>query len=152
MSRSIRTMLVASVLTLLCTAMVGAAQFTITLTNGTTFETRYRPVEVDWDENVVLLNTDRGNLIALPKDEIADVSSSAEVRGFGYQVDTTTIYLGFSPNDLVSQDEEGNETSDYELPDVSAAQSYSLGQFVNVTQAGSEPTGGVPLYAASEND
>ena len=91
------------VLTLLALAAASAAHaaiFTVTLTNGTTFQTRYRPVPADWDENVVMINTDRGNWIGLRTDEIADVSSQAESSGFGYQLDTSTLFVGWSPNDI----------------------------------------------------
>ena len=134
-------------LLLVSVSSASARIFTITLTNGTTFESRYRPQEVDWDDQVVVLVTDRGNEIALRKDEIADVTSLAEARGFGYQVDTTTIYLGFSPNDLVSEDDEGNQVTDYELPDApSSGPSYSLGLFANTSDGAS----GIPLTAAAE--
>ncbi len=99
-----------AVLTLLALAAASAAHaaiFTVTLTNGTTFITRYRPVPAEWDENVVMIHTDRGNWIGLRTDEIADVSSQAESSGFGYQLDTTTLFVGWSPNDVY----DGNQTS-----------------------------------------
>ena len=138
---------------LLFAAVAPAKIFTITLTNGTTFESRYRPQEVDWDDSIVIVQTDRGNPIALLKEEVADVSSEAELRGFGYQVDTTTIYLGFSPNDLVSEDAEGNPVTEYELPDApsASAPNYSLGQFVNAPVAGGVDSLGIPLYVTSED-
>ncbi len=91
------------VLTLLATAFASAAYaeyFTVTLTNGTTFQTRYRPVPAEWDDNVVMINTDRGNWIGLLSDEVADVSSHAETSGFGYQLDTSTLFVGWTPNDV----------------------------------------------------
>lgn len=100
------------VLALLAMAVAGTAYaeyYTVTLTNGTSFQTRYRPVPADWDENVVMINTDRGNWIGLRVDEIADVSSHAESTGFGYQLNSTTLFVGWSPNDVYDEGEEGGE-------------------------------------------
>ena len=116
-----------------------ADYFTVTLTNGTSFYTRYRPVPADWDENVVMINTDRGNWIGLYADEIADVTSHAEATGFGYQLDTTTLFVGWSPNDQ-GGDEEGAEGEDDGL-DLEAmfpepAPSGVLQQFVDIPSDG----------------
>ncbi len=119
-------------LLLVCLAGAPAAMagtFTVTLTNGTTFETRYRPVAADWDENLVLLATDRGNHIALLKDEIAAVVSSVEESGFGYQVDTTTLYLGWSPQDQLEEGEEGEGGQQFDFPEETP--SFTVQQFVN---------------------
>ncbi|MCG8457491.1 MAG: hypothetical protein MI919_14550 [Holophagales bacterium] len=86
-----------------------ARSYTVTLTNGTSFETRYKPVEADWDDSVALIRTDQSNWIALPKSEIADVASEAEISGFGYQLNTTTVFLGWSPNDIGPTDGEEAE-------------------------------------------
>ncbi|MEM9556978.1 MAG: hypothetical protein AAGC60_22160 [Acidobacteriota bacterium] len=135
--------------------------FTVTLDNGTTFETRYRPVEAEWDDDVALLMTDQGNWIALRKDEIVDVISETEESGFGYQVNTTTIFLGFTPNDLVDDeaeagDEAGGEPRAPQAPRGAgaggatgfgygaAASSYSLDQFVDPIGGGTIPNG--PSY------
>ena len=110
-----RLVFLAAALLGLVASAASAGLFTVTLTNGTTFETRYRPVEAEWDDNVVMIRTDRGNWIALDKADIADLVSETEVSGFGYQLDTTTIFLGWSPNDIVDdgdgEDDEGDGTS-----------------------------------------
>ncbi len=87
------------------TATVHADYYTVTLTNGTSFQTRYRPEPAEWDDNVVMINTDRGNWIGLLADDIADVTSHAEATGFGYQLDTTTLFVGWSPNEDQSAEE-----------------------------------------------
>lgn len=92
---------------LLLALVAGAAEaaiFTVTLANGGTFETRYRPRTADFDPNYALLYTDQGSLIALKKSEIVDISTNLEVGGFGYQLNETTTFLGWSPNE--SEDEE----------------------------------------------
>lgn len=94
------------VLLVLGAVALQAGSFTVTLKNGTAFETRYRPVDAEWDESVSMILTDRGNWIALAKDEIDDVTSAAEISGFGYQLDTSTIVLGWTYNEN-GEDAEG---------------------------------------------
>ncbi len=134
-------------LMLLAGAGVGlAGTFTVTLTNGATFATRYRPVEAEWDDSIVLIHTDLGNPIALRKDELADVTSSVETSGFGYQVNTTTLFVGWSPLDAA--EEEGGEGSGrrdegrFAEPAPPAMPTFTVEQFVNPNSAGGE--GGIP--------
>ena len=133
---------------LLLLAGAGAATagtFTVTLTNGTTFDSRYRPVEAEWDDSIVLIHTDRGNPIALKKDELADVTSSVEESGFGYQVDTTTLFVGWSPLDPVEEEGEGeggrrpDRGPVFEPP----PPDFTLQQFVNPDATGAAP---LPAY------
>lgn len=142
--RGLRVLALAGVALLVAGA--ASAQYVVTLTNGTSFETRYEPQEVEWDENVLLLVTDTGNYIALQKDEVAESVSVAEARGHGYRLDTTTLFLGWSPNDLVTTDEEGNLVPTYDTgePEPPALPDYTVNQFVDVPTAGS-PNGGVPV-------
>ena len=42
-----------------------ATVYTVTMKNGTTFDTRYQPEEASWDANKVVLMTEFGNRIAL---------------------------------------------------------------------------------------
>ena len=108
----LRNVLFAAALLGLVASSASAGLFTVTLTNGTAFETRYRPVEAEWDDNIVMIRNDRGNWIALQKSDIADVVSETEVSGFGYQLNTTTIFLGWSPNDVVDDGDEDAEGED----------------------------------------
>ena len=127
-----------------------AVKFTVTLKNGTTFETRYRPMQADFDPSYSLLMTDKGNWIALHNDEVADIVSEAEASGFGYQLDTTTLYVGWSPNDLVDDEagEEGNESVPrYEVTDGPVDGGYSIDKFLSFS--GAEPgvsSPDIPLY------
>lgn len=127
---------------MLIATVVSAGTYTVTLNNGTSFVTRYKPVDADWDENVVMLSTDRGNWIALNKDEIADTVSDVESTGFGYQVDTTTVFVGWSPNEGEGEGEgEGGESGggvervDERFPEPEP--SFNLEQFIDVPGAGS---------------
>ncbi len=114
-------------LALALTTAASAGTFTVTLTNGTTFESRYRPVEAEWDDRIALINTDRGNSIALLKDDIADVTSSVEESGFGYQVNSTTLFLGLSYDEAPTEGEEGQPQEAFAEP----PPSFTVEQFVN---------------------
>ena len=137
----------------------GAALFTITLTNGTSFETRYRPVQAEWDDNQVMIMTDAGNWIALQKNEIADVESRAEISGYGFQLNTTTLFLGWSPNDVVDDEEgeggeeggskppsaDGEEDRPIEYGDEEESTGFTFEQFLDVPEEGQALGGGINL-------
>ncbi len=149
-----------------------AALFTVTMTNGTSFETRYRPLQADWDENQVMVMTDKGNWIALPKNEIADVESRAEVSGYGYQLNTTTVFLGWSPNDVADDGDEGDDEDgeggeggtkppgaggDQEEPpieygDEEEDSGVTFEQFLDVPDEGEALGGGISLDSGIDND
>lgn len=118
-----------------------AGTFTVILNNGTSFLTRYRPAPADWDENVILFSTDQGNQVALMRQDIADITSSVEETGFGYQVDTTTLFVGWSPNEAFDiEDGEGGDGGAAEAlaaPAASSGGGFSLEQFVDVPGSGS---------------
>ncbi len=128
---------------LLLAVAAGAGTFTVTLTNGTTFESRYRPIEAEWDDRIALINTDRGNSIALLKDDIADVTSSIEESGFGYQVNSTTIFLGLSYDEAPpEEDGEGAGAGQQAFPE--PPPSFNLQQFVNPGDTGASA---LPVYS-----
>ncbi len=134
MHRNIPRLLVVALL-LVSASAAHAEAYVVTLTNGTVFETRYEPQPAEWDENVLLLNTDRGNWIGLLKEEVADVASVVEITGFGYQLNTTTLFVGWSPNDVDALDENGEPINLEEIyPE--AEQDFSLEQFVNIPISG----------------
>lgn len=144
---AVRTILVATVAIFAVTSLAGAAAFTVTLKNGNTFETRYQPSDVDWDDSVAMFLTDQGNPIVLKKSEIAEVTALAEAKGFGYQLNTTTLYLGWSPNDLVETGEDGKEKPTFDTGEGEEAppQDFTIQQFVSVPVVGSAPLGGIPV-------
>ncbi|MEM1178574.1 MAG: hypothetical protein AAGM22_09530 [Acidobacteriota bacterium] len=150
-------MLFAVALAALTAGSALASSFTVTLANGTSLQTRYRPVLADWDDSIALIRTDQSNWIALPKDEIVDVASQAEISGFGYQVDTATLFLGWSPNDLLDEsDDDGDDGGKggggdnarpyYENDDLYDAPptSFGLEQFVDIPGEGGS-IGGVDI-------
>lgn len=151
---------------LLVASAAQAVSYTVTLANGTSFETRYRPMTAEWDTNIAMLRTDQGNWIALKKSEIVDVASAAEIAGFGYQIDETTVFLGWSATEgLVADDGTGTAPAgttaaagapagggsssaaaapagQFTPPEGSGG--FSMQQFVSVPSSGVVP-GGVPL-------
>ncbi len=138
-----RTTTLIALMLLAGAGLAAAGTFTVTLTNGTTFNTRYRPVEAEWDDSIVLIHTDRGNPIALEKDELADVTSSVEVSGFGYQADTTTLFVGWSPIESGEEEgEEGSASRDGGRFAEPPPPEFTVEQFVNPGAAGGE--GGLP--------
>lgn len=82
----------------LTAAPVAAETFMVTLTSGRTFQTRYQPTLSATDDNKILLLTEFGNWIALPKDVVVSVESETESKGFGTVLDSQTIALGWVPN------------------------------------------------------
>lgn len=95
-----RPILCFAVLALVASLPAAAAVFTVKLNNGNTLETRYRPTVAGWDEGKILLVTSVGNRISLDLDDVDVITSETEVKGYGKVIDTTTILLGMTANDL----------------------------------------------------
>lgn len=127
---------------------LAAEVYHLELDDGHVFESLYRPEEASWDSSLVLLLTDTGNWIAVPKAEIAHITTETENQGFGKVIDTNTILLGYSPNDLPLPDEEQQFSEIERLQQFYQDQErdYSVQQFVEPGQAGS--TGGLPAAGA----
>ncbi len=149
------------VMALLAVAAATAAHadyYVVTMTNGTTFQTRYKPLPAGWDDNIVLLNSDRGNWIGLRSDEIAEIASHAETTGFGYQLNTTTLFVGWMPNDVDEEEEdgeggggrEGGLTVDERFPEPVAT--GVLQQFVDIPGAEGGGIGGQPVDNTYDNN
>jgi hypothetical protein len=133
----------------LATALVAvpasAELFTVSLQNGTTFESLYRPEEAPWDTNKVLVRTDVGNWISIAKSDIASVVSETEVGGFGTVIDNSTIELGFSANDAPTPEQLAEQAKANPLAALQAQQPeqtpYTIQQFVNPSQTQGIPAG-----------
>jgi hypothetical protein len=136
-------------LVLLSTLPAIAEIYYLTLKNGNTFETRYRPQIASWDENKVMLITSMGNRISLNRSDIAEVESHSQIHGYGTVIGNNTIALGIAPNDAALPEEaqdpqarlmswiDGMNTQN-QRPD------YSVQQFVDPEDAGM--TGGLPAW------
>ncbi len=145
-----------SLLCLVVAALVvtpaAAEVFTIKMTNGSEFITRYQPRQDARETGQVALLTEYGNWISLLKSEIADITSETESRGFGTVLDTNTIIIGWAPNDKpVPTDEATDPTTkllNYLQGRDSQEQDFSVRQFVNIEDAGA---GGLPARGASSS-
>lgn len=151
---------------LLAASAAQAASYTVTMSNGTSFETRYRPMTAEWDTNIAMLRTDQGNWIALKKSEIVDVASATEMSGFGYQIDDTTVFLGWSASEGGLADDEASAAAAADAADGGApadeggmaagtpsgagGAGYTMEQFVTVPSSGVIP-GGIPLGTGSSS-
>lgn len=145
MRKPIPLVLVVVLITALVALPALAETFTVKLKNGSSFATRYRPQEASWDPGTVMLLTDFGHWIALPRADIETVESELESRGFGKYINTTTIDLGIAPNDLPSPGEAEETTPLQQLQNMLQQQpqkSYDIQQFVDPGQAGQ---GGLPV-------
>lgn len=89
-----------AVASLLAALPAAAEVYTIRLTNGSTFESRYQPKQAAWDSTLVTFVDETGTEIALPQAVVADVVAQSEQKGYGRVLNTTTVDLGFMPNDL----------------------------------------------------
>lgn len=152
MRKTLRFLFVSALLVAL-PAVAVAEVFTITLANGNSFTSRYRPKTAGWDADKALLLTDQGNWISLAKTDIASVVVETEVRGFGKVIDTTTISLGVTPNDAAQAESAlgaGGDPMDRLLSYLQGQQgdrpNYSVNQFVDPSEAGATPSGGLPAY------
>lgn len=124
-----------------------AAVFTVTLTNGSEIDTRYRPVESPADSNKIQLITEHGNWITLPKSLVESIESDFEARGFGTVLDTNTVVLGYSINDLPVDAEGEPGAADALLQYLRGPQAdpFTATQFGQTIEVGGTPTGGVPM-------
>jgi hypothetical protein len=104
-----RPIAILAVLMLLVITPAMSAVFRIQLKNGNSFDTRYQPKIAEWDENKVVLLTDVGNRITLKKDDIVSITSDSQAKGFGTVLDTTTIVLGWAPNDAPTESDPNSE-------------------------------------------
>ncbi len=125
---------------LLAASAAQAASFTVTLANGTSFETRYRPMTAEWDTNYAMLRTDQGNWIALKKSEIVDVTSVTEMAGFGFQINETTVFLGWSASEGLVTDEAAAN-----------AANGTAGTAAGGTAAGGQAAGGAAAAPAADS-
>ncbi|MEO8198304.1 MAG: hypothetical protein ABI689_16440 [Thermoanaerobaculia bacterium] len=128
-----------------------ATVYTVTMKNGTTFDTRYQPEEASWDPNKVVLMTEFGNRVALAAAEIESVTVDSESRGFGHQLNSSTIALGWAPNDALDMNsDEGKAALAADAAAAAAAanapQVYNQQQFVEPGAAT-----GLPVWMTGVN-
>lgn len=151
MPKSSRSLIVLALLTILATP-ASAELFTVELTNGSSFVTRYQPIQSVTDDNKLQFMTDAGNWITLKKDIVTSITSQTESKGFGTVIDTQTIALGWDPTSVQqAQDNEAVEDPSERLlrylQEQDRAQSapppepFSNRQFVEPSELG-----GIPVW------
>ena len=86
--------------------------FYVTLTNGSVITTAHQPQQASWDPNMVLLLTEVGNWIGVPKDQVQGVRAEDPTQGFGIRISDKAIALGRSPNDLPNADDSTKSKAD----------------------------------------
>lgn len=132
--------------------VAGAEVYTITLHNGNTFLSKYRPVDASYNPNYIVFMTDVGNTVSLSKDDVADIVSETEARGFGVVIDTTTVLIGELPNDAPTEEqaleamEARQAQTGFRLPRGGA---LSASQFDEPPTVGGTASGGLPLGFAT---
>lgn len=136
-------------LVLLSTLPAIAEVYYLTLHNGNTFATRYRPQIASWDENKVIFITSMGNRISLNRSDIASLEADSEIRGFGTVIGNNTIALGPAPNDAAESEEAQDPQARLMnwIDDMNTGNQrpdYSVQQFVEPEDAGM--TGGLPAW------
>lgn len=123
-------------------APLSAAVYTIQLKNGSSFESRYEPEEASWDAGKVVFLDEVGLSIAVDRAEIEAISSDFESKGYGSMLDSTTMELGWAPNDLAAPAEPGSQDPMAQLQQMMGQQQrpdVTYGQFVEPDQ-----TQGIP--------
>ena len=143
--RSVSTKFVAAGMVaagLLAAALPAAGEvYTIRLTTGGTFESRYQPKQPAWDTTLVTFIDETGTEIALPQALIAEVTAQSETKGYGRVLDTTTVDLGFMPNDLDQSQRLMQEQARMNPEGQMVVTPNGSGQFVEPGQIG----GGIPI-------
>ncbi len=133
MRRAVPSVAVVALLTLAAATSAGAAVYTVTLTNGSTFDTRYQPQRASWDADKIVLLNEFGNQISFHTADIQSVTVDTETRGFGHQLDDTTMALGWAPNDLLDPDSEEGRAA-LAAQDAAAAREMMMPQVYNQQQ------------------
>ena len=143
--------LAAACLVIALVAVPAAAEvYIVTLTNGNTFLSKYKPREATYDTSKLLIMTEVGNIIAIDKEFIAEVASDTENRGLGLVIDTSTIMIGYSLNDAPIPGEEGEGgQGQFQFPGGVPGQAFPGGAFPGFSQPApmsaplvGEPNGG----------
>jgi hypothetical protein len=138
-----------------------AESFTLLLKNGNSFQTRYQPEDASWDPEKLIFLDEVGNLIALPKSDVDRITTETENRGFGHVLNSTTVAIGWAPNDAVDPDsDEGKAVVAAEDAAAAAAAAaprvYDQQQFVEPSAASGLPLSFIggnvtpPLGSAAE--
>ncbi len=128
-----------------------AELYTVSLNNGASFDTLYRPEVASWDEGMMMILTDVGNWIAISRDEVASITEESEVRGFGVVISTNTIALGWAPNDAPLPGEEVGLDPQERLLNLLERQSAPRENYTVPQFAEPSASGGIPIWMSNTN-
>lgn len=144
-ANALRCSMLLTMAVLLLAASASAEIFTVTLTNGNTFTTAYKPQDASYDPGKYVLLTAPGNIISLDKADVAEITSETESRGFGTIINSTTIAIGPAPNDAPSPDQvvaaQDAAANRRPLINVPQPRNFTTQQFAEPNQGG----GGLPV-------
>jgi hypothetical protein len=147
MLRSLPRLGLALGMLLLAALPAGADIYHVKLKSGTVVDTRYQPQDASWDKGMVLLLTEVGNWVGVPKDEIESVTAENATRGFGVTIRNNTISLGVAPNDQPNPNDKDKGTAALDRL-TQAIQGLSQGQqqqpYTIQQGVSSEQTQGIP--------
>lgn len=144
---TIAALAVVSLLILLGAQVAAAEVYTVTLHNGNTFLSKYRPLDASYDPNYIVFMTEVGNTVSLHKDDVADVVSETESQGFGVVINTTTVLIGELPNDAPTEEQAleamaaRQAQTGFRLP----SSALNASQFGEPSTVGSAASGGLPV-------
>lgn len=132
----------------LLAAPAAAEIYTLTLASGETIDSRHQPMIAPWDEGKILLRSDVGNWVSLPKAEITDVRVDVEAAGYGRVIDSSTVDMGLTANDLPATGE--RPSPEQQLLDFVRSQQrdrpdYNTRQFVDPGE-----TSGIPVWMTDQ--
>lgn len=85
--------------------------YEVHIQQGAVIESRYQPQEASWDTNMVLVMTEVGNWVGIPKSEVVEVKTIGNDRGFGVVINPTTIALGWAPNEPTAEELAAQQTA-----------------------------------------
>lgn len=153
MTKTRRMLFMSLALFALLVVPAGAEVFSVRMTNDTVFTTRYQPQQDGRDESKLIMLTEFGNFISLPKASVAEITSETESRGFGTVLDTSTIMIGWAPNDKPGAEEVATDPTSrllnyLENRDSAPEQDFSVQQFVTTEGAGQ---GGLPASGVTSS-
>jgi len=128
---------------LLAAGPVTAEVYSVTLKNGGIIQSRQAPQAAGYKEDVILVLTEVGNWAALAVDDIATIESDTEARGFGTILDTTTIVLGWAPNEDAEEESVDPQERMLQLLEQQnrPRPNYSVEQFAEPSDSG-----GIPIW------
>lgn len=133
-------------LAFVCSAPAAVAEiYHVRLENGQRIESRYPPEEASWDSGMLILHSETGNWVGVPRAEVLEITIETELRGHGQRIDATTIFMGRTANAAPIQTDEDVDPTTQLLRSIyeqgQQQQNHTIEQFVEPDATG----GGIPV-------